>query len=189
MLLAHFQQMIFGDENARTLQKEDRTEIGSKEKKRKPVTLQKNATTGKVDIDSGFMDTEVSEFGENQTTLNCAPQTKHKSTEKQTLKEAESEIEVPSKEKVSKKKKVLSARKGSALEFVRKFRKESLNNPSLSKTREDEISEIGVSLHQRMMDISRQTQSGASLVKGNFSKKNFVKKNVAFSCFTGVILY
>jgi hypothetical protein len=181
--------MIFGDENARTLQIEDRIEIGSKEKKRKPVTLQKNAATGKVDIDSGFMDTEVSEFGENQTTLNCAPQTKHKSTEKQTLKEAESEIEVPSKEKVSKKKKVLSARKGSALEFVRKFRKESLNNPSLSKTRDDEISEIGVSLHQRMMDISRQTQSGASLVKGNFSKKKFVKKNVVFSCFTGVILY
>ena len=156
--------MIFGDENARTLTSE---EIGSKEKKKKPVNLQKNVATGEEKQETGFTDPEVSHLGGIQSSkivLNSGHKTEHKSAESQKSKEktlnSSPQIEQKSmeklKEKSSKRKKVFTARKGSALEFVRKIRKELVTIPSLAwKTREDEISEIGVSLQQRVSDITR----------------------------------
>ena len=56
----------------------------------------------------------------------------------------------------SSKKKSFDARKGSAFEFVRQLRRESLANPTpvVAKTREQEISEIGISMQQRVVETA-----------------------------------
>ena len=59
------------------------------------------------------------------------------------------------------------AKKDSALEFVRKLRKDSHKNAQsstvVSKTREQEISQIGLSLTQRISDVAINTRYGKKL--------------------------
>jgi hypothetical protein len=58
------------------------------------------------------------------------------------------------------KRKVFPVKKDSALEFVRQYRKDSLLNPqkSISKTREQEVSEIGTSLQRRLFEAASSTR-------------------------------
>ena len=78
--------------------------------------------------------------------------------------------------KKKKKVKTYEAEKGSALEFVRKLRKDSQKNAQsstvVSKTREQEISQIGLSLTRRISDVARSTRYGKKNFRVLFQKKN-----------------
>jgi len=58
--------------------------------------------------------------------------------------------------KIPSRRKSFIAKEGSAFQFVQQFRRESLKNPAPipSKSKEQEISEIGVSMQQRLIETA-----------------------------------
>jgi len=82
-------------------------------------------------------------------------------------------------------KKVFKAREGSALEFVRKLRRDALQNPSPApaKTREQEVSEIGLSMQQRVAATASNlvlSRKKSSLVAGKKSNLLFFLSEVQY---------
>ena len=135
-----FQQMIFGDDTVRTLNIPE-----EKEKIKKVRKVRKNEVENKP---------EKKESAKNMSD--------HKVVDDKQVLENVRQQNDHSKEG---RKKVFPLRKGSAFEFVKKYRKESMLNPqkSISKTREQEVSEIGTSLQRRLSEAatsSRKTLPG-----------------------------
>ena len=201
------QQMIFGDENARTLassnpirgqsniktetstllKSENRTNLkpdirtNLKPDKRSKISSEvltdvktKKVPLSKTDeIPQAVKDrssnlckktqSSVEDFYEEKYIFN-EEEEKSKQIDDDLHKRVKFESEGKKKKKTAKS---YEAKKESALEFVRKLRKDSHKNAQsstvVSKTREQEISQIGLSLTRRISDVAINTRYGKKL--------------------------
>ena len=190
------QQMIFGDENARTLassnpirtstllKSENRTNLKPdiqtdlKPDKRSKISSEnltdvktKNAPFSKTDeIPQAVKDRLSNSYKKTQSSVEdfCEEKDIFNEKSKQIDDDLNKRVKFESEGKKKKKTaKSYEAKKDSALEFVRKLRKDSHKNAQsstvVSKTREQEISQIGLSLTRRISDVAINTRYGKKL--------------------------
>ena len=198
------QQMIFGDENARTLassnpirsqsniktetsnllKSENRTNLKpdirtdlkpdnrTKISSEVPVDVKtKNVPFSKTDeIPQAIKDRLSNSYKKTQSSVEdfCEEKNIFNEKSKQIDDDLHKRVKFESEGKKKKKTaKSYEAKKESALEFVRKLRKDSHKNAQsstvVSKTREQEISQIGLSLTRRISDVAINTRYGKKL--------------------------
>ena len=156
--------MLFGDDKAKTLPPMIEKEVPmdqftksyqNKDKNEQKIT-DENLMGPKTNKNAArkIKNIQTSNYEEEISSLPCSKKSKSiiRTGDSESSVDAEIFPKYP-------RRKIFSAREGSALEFVRKLRRDALNNPipAPAKTREQEISEIGVSMQQRVAVTARSS--------------------------------